>query len=110
MPLSPRPVLITDEAEKIQETEINETLIDDTPKTIQNTGIENGGYVDDENNNEIVEAEKAEHILGVYIHRTDHITFSMRRILVKVNIMNGLTNTLLEKQNEESRDRTSRLH
>ena len=80
-------------------------MIDDTPKTIQNTGIENGGYVNDENNNEIVEAEKAEHILGVYIHRTDHITFSMRRILVKVNIMNGLTNTLLEKQNEEPRDR-----
>ena len=39
-------------AERIEETRIDETLIDKTPKITQNHGVENEAYVNDENNNE----------------------------------------------------------
>jgi len=109
-PVSPRPIVEMGEKDKEEKMK----KIEETPIDAAEDGVDNAAYVgDDENNNHqvVIDAEsrghdendKSDHILGVHVHRTDHITFSMRRILVKVNVMSGMTNQLLGKSNQSNK-------
>ena len=107
-PTSPRP-------DQNQTTESKNPEVPENQQTSEvheQTGYTNTAFQSDENNNqqepepvpqEPPQVDNRDHILGVYIHRTDHITYSMRRILVKVNIMSGMTNSLLTKEDQNNK-------
>lgn len=46
---------------------------------------------------EVVEVDNTS-IVGICIHRTDHLLFSVRKLTVKVSILNGESGVLLDKQ------------
>ena len=107
-PTSPRP----DQNQTIESKNLDTPETQQTSEVHEQTGYTNTAFKSDENNNQqepepmpqqTPQEDNRDHILGVYIHRTDHITFSMRRILIKVNIMSGMTNSLLTKEDQNNK-------